>query len=81
MNETALTALKAWERAAGVSASSASLTIRTLLLALVLIWAAWCVYGELHYFRHHGIDLLDALRKNLRVLWVISITVVLVFMS
>jgi integrating conjugative element protein (TIGR03758 family) len=75
------TALKAWEMAAGVSASSASLTIRTILLVIVMIWAAWCIYGELHYFRHHGIDFFDALRKNLRVLWVISITVVLVFIS
>jgi Protein of unknown function (DUF3262) len=78
MNETALAA---WEMAAGVSASSASLTIRTILLTTVLIWAAWCIYSELHYFRHHGIDFLDALRKNGRVLWVVSITVVLVFMS
>lgn len=78
MNEAAL---KAWEMAAGVSASSASLTIRTILLTAVLIWAAWCIYGELHYFRHHGIDFFDALRKNLRVLWVVSITVVLVFIS
>jgi hypothetical protein len=76
MNETAL---QAWEMAAGVSASSASLTIRTVLLVAVLIWAVWCIYGELHYFRHHGIDFFDALRKNSRILWIVSIAVALVF--
>jgi hypothetical protein len=78
MNETAL---HAWEMAAGVTASEASLTIRTLLIVMVVIWAAWFIYVELHYFRHHDIDLYDVLRKNLRVLWVVSITVVLIFVS
>ncbi len=78
MNETAL---HAWEMAAGVTASEASITIRTLLIVMVVIWAAWFIYGELHHFRHHDIDLYDVLRKNLRVLWVVSITVVLIFMS
>lgn len=75
------TALSAWEMAAGVSASEASLAIRTLLLAVIFIWAVWCVYGELHYYRHHGVDLYDVLRKNLRVLLVVSVSVVLVFIS
>jgi integrating conjugative element protein (TIGR03758 family) len=75
------TALNAWEMAAGVSASKASLTIRTLLLVTVFIWAVWCIYSELHYYRHHGVDLYDALRKNLRVLLVVSIAVALVFIS
>lgn len=78
MNETALSA---WEMAAGVSASEASLTIRTLLLVTVFVWAVWCIYGELHYHRHHGIDFYDVLRKNMRVLLVVSVTVILVFVS
>jgi Protein of unknown function (DUF3262) len=78
MNDTAL---QAWEMAAGVTASQVSFTIRTLLIGMVMIWAAWFIYVELHYFRHHDIDLYDVLRKNLRVLWVISITVVLIFVS
>lgn len=78
MNDTAL---QAWEMASGVSAASASLTVRTLLLVIVLIWATWCVYSELHHFRHHDIDLFDALRKNLRVLWMVSIVLVLVFVG
>lgn len=75
------TALSAWEAAVGVSASEASLAIRTLLLVAVFLWAVWCVYGELHYVRHHGVDLYDVLRKNLRVLLVVSITIVLVFIG
>ncbi len=78
MNDTAL---HAWEMAAGVTASEASLAIRTLLIVTVLIWAGWFIYVELHHFRHHDIDLYDVLRKNLRVLWVVSITVVLIFVS
>lgn len=78
MNDTAI---QAWEMAAGVSVGSASLTIRTVLMVVVLIWAGWFVYVELHHFRHHDVDLYDVLRKNLRVLWVISITVVLIFVS
>ncbi len=75
------TTLNAWEMAAGVSVSKASLTIRTLLLATVFIWAVWCIYSELHYDRHHGIDLYDVLRKNLRVLFVVSVSIILVFVS
>lgn len=78
---TVSTALNAWETAAGIPAQEANLTIRTLLLVTVFIWAVWCIYGELHYFRHHGIDILDAIRKNLRVLFVVSITLILVFVS
>lgn len=72
------TALQAWEMAAGVSANEASLTLRTLLLVSVFVWAVWCIYGELHYFRHHGVDVFDALRKNLRILFVVSVTLILV---
>lgn len=75
------TALNAWEMAAGVSASEAGLTIRTILLVTVFVWAVWCINSELHYFRHHGIDIFDALRKNLRILFVVSITIILVFVS
>lgn len=78
MNDTAL---QAWEMAAGVTAASASLVIRTLLIVLVLIWAGWFIYLELHHFRHHDVDLYDALRKNLRLLWVVSIAVVLIYVS
>ena len=75
------TALSAWEMAAGVSASKASLTIRTLLLVTVFVWAVWCIYSELHYYRHHGVDFYDVLRKNLRVLLVVSVTIILVYLS
>lgn len=75
------TALQAWEMAAGVSATEASVTVRTLLVVMVMLWAAWFIYVELHHFRHHEIDLYDVLRKNLRVLWVVSITVILIFVS
>lgn len=75
------TTLNAWEMAAGVSASKASLTVRTLLLVAVFIWAVWCLYSELHYYRHHGVDLYDVLRKNGRVLLVVSVAVALVYLG
>lgn len=78
MNDTAI---QAWEMAAGVSVGSTSVAIRTVLMVVVLIWAGWFVYVELHHFRHQDVDLYDVLRKNLRVLWVVSITVVLIFVS
>lgn len=74
-------ALAAWQAAAGVTPDKASVTLRTLVLVLVFVWAVWCIYGEIHYFRHHGIDFFDALRKTLRILFVVSIAVVLVFTS
>jgi integrating conjugative element protein (TIGR03758 family) len=43
-------ALSAFETAAGLSPAKISLLIRTLLLALTFVWAAWCVYGEIHHF-------------------------------
>lgn len=74
-------AISALENAAGVSVGSLSMTIRTLLLALVFFWAAACIYGHLMYWRHHGIDWYDAQRAVLRILFVLSITVVLVFIA
>jgi len=74
-------ALAALEASAGVPASAVSLTIRSILLVLVFVWAGACVYSEIHHFRHHNVDAFDVLRKNSRILLVVSIAIILVFIG
>lgn len=71
-------ALAALQAAAGVAPAKLSLVIRSILLALIFIWAVWFLYGEIHHFRHHAIDVLDALRKYFRVLFIVAIAIILV---
>jgi hypothetical protein len=74
-------ALSAFEAAANASGAQLSLTIRILLLALLFVWAGAFIYAEIHHFRHDGIDVFDALRKCLRVLFILSIAIVLVYVT
>ncbi len=72
-------AIEALQVAAGVSASELSLTVRSILLTLVFVWAAACVYSKIHHFRHHDVDLYDTQRQALRILFIVAIAVALVF--
>ncbi len=74
-------AIEALQVAAGVSASELSLTVRSILLVLVFIWAAACVYSKIHHFRHHDVDMFDAHRQLLRIMFIVAIAVTLVFIS
>jgi integrating conjugative element protein (TIGR03758 family) len=72
-------ALSAFETAAGMSPAKISLLIRTVLLTLTFVWAAWCIYGEIHHFSHGGIEIECAIKKVLRILFIVTIMVSLVF--
>lgn len=78
---TTNSALEALQTAAGVSPGDVSLTIRTILLTLIFVWAAACVYSKIHHFRHHDVDMFDAHRQLLRILFIVAIAVALVFIS
>ncbi len=71
--------VSAFETAAGLSPAKISLLIRTVLLALTFVWAAWCVYGEIHHFRHGDLDIDCRAHKILRILLVVTLMMVLVF--
>lgn len=72
-------AVSAFETAAGLSPAKISLLIRTLLLTLTFVWAAWCVYGEIHHFRHGDLDIDCMTHKILRILFILTMMMVLVF--
>ncbi len=72
-------ALTAFTTVAGIAPDKLSLLIRTLLLAFTFLWAAWCVYGEIHCFKHHDVDAIDMIRKFTRILLITTLMVVLVF--
>lgn len=73
--------LAAFQTAAGIAPDKMNLFIRTVLLGIIFLWAAWCVYGEIHHFRHDGVEIDIALRKIMRILFIVAIMVVLVFIS
>jgi len=72
-------AQSAFTTAAGLSPAKISLLIRTVLLALTFVWAAWCVYGEIYHFRHSDLDIDCMTHKILRILLVVTLMMVLVF--
>lgn len=71
--------LAAVQAASGVSAAKVSLTIRTILLVLVFVWAGYVVQSKINHFKHHGIDGLDATRKFFGVLLVVMLAWSLVY--
>ena len=79
MSLTDNNAVTAFLTAAGIAPDKLSLLIRSVLLVLTFIWAAWCVSGEIHAFRHHGVEVDLMLQKTMRILLVVALVVVLVF--
>jgi integrating conjugative element protein (TIGR03758 family) len=81
VNNTAELNAQTWglTSAAGVSPDKISFFIRTILLALTFVWAAWCVYGEIHQLRHGDTDIEKMTTKIMRILFVVTIVTTLVF--
>lgn len=73
--------LASFQAASGISADKLSLYIRTVLLAIVFIWAALCVKWRLHYIQHHGLEIESTLQTFVRVLFIVALTIVLVFIA
>jgi len=69
----------AFETAAGITPAKLSLFIRTILLALMFVWAAWSIYGQIQYFRHHGADVEQMMQMVLRILFLLTLMIGLVF--
>lgn len=79
MSDNALAALQA---SAGVSPDKLSLTIRTLLLVGILVWGAWCLFGQIHHYHHHQeANFWDTYRGTVRVLFVVILAMVLVYVA
>ena len=72
-------ALSAFQTTAGLSPNKISLLIRSVLLALTFVWAAWCVYGEIHHLQQGDCEMDAMIHKIFRVLWMVTLTVILVF--
>ena len=68
-----------FEAAAGIAPDKLNLFIRTILLALTFVWAAWSIYGQIHYFRHHGADVEQMMQVVLRILFLLSLMIGVVF--
>jgi integrating conjugative element protein (TIGR03758 family) len=72
-------ALSAFQTAAGVSADKLSLFVRSLLMTIAFIWAAYCMVGAIHRVKHHGVDEADLTMFIFRVLVIVVFITVLVF--
>jgi integrating conjugative element protein (TIGR03758 family) len=73
-------ALSALQVAAGVSPDKLSLVIRTILFVGILVWGAWCVYGQIHHYHHHqDADFLDTYRGAARIALVVILMSTLVY--
>lgn len=73
--------LSAFQTAAGIAPDKMSLLIRTVLLSLTFIWAAWCIYGRITHFRFHDVEVLDVFQTIFRVSVVVIFVLGLVFIS
>lgn len=74
-------ALAAFQTAAGVAPDKISFLVRSILLVMTFLWAAWCVHGEIHYFRIHGVEPDLTVNKILRILILVALMVALVFIA
>lgn len=72
-------ALSAFQTASGMSSESISLFIRTFLLIIVFLWAAYVVYGMIHYFKYHDVEIDLFFQRTFRVLFVVALMVALVY--
>lgn len=74
--------LAALQAAAGVSVDKLNLTIRTLLMVGILVWGAWCVFGQIHHYNHHqDANFWDVYRGTTRILFVVILVMVLVYVA
>lgn len=74
--------LKAFANAAGISAFSLSIAIRTGLLVLFLMWAAWVVLELLRdHKKDHLAHVSTLLSQYIQVFFLVSILIALVFVS
>jgi integrating conjugative element protein (TIGR03758 family) len=72
--------LSAFQMAAGVSAVQLSLFIRTLVLAMIFLWAVWVLYGAIHAWQHNEMDeLMEAFKRLARIALIVTLVMVLVF--
>lgn len=69
----------AFQAAAGVAPGDLSLAIRTILLVLGCVWAGWIVLGLISHIRHHEADIEVVMSKSLRIAFILSLLVVLVY--
>lgn len=72
-------AMVTFQTASGVSADKMSLFIRSMLLAITLLWAGWCALGVIHSFRHSDIQDFDMSWLVIRILLIVTAMTILVF--
>jgi hypothetical protein len=72
--------LRAFSDAAGISAGSLSLFIRTTLLVGFFMWASWCALELMKYHKQHDREqIANLLSKYVQLFFLISVVVALVF--
>jgi len=74
-------AFSAFQTTAGVSPDKVSLYVRSILSAFFMVWAAWCIYGQIILVQNETIDIQDLPMSILRILFLCSLIVVLVFVN
>lgn len=72
-------ALATFQAASGVSADKMSLFIRSILLAITLVWAGWCALGVIHSFRHSDVQDFDMGWHIMRIFLIVTAMTILVF--
>jgi hypothetical protein len=73
-------ALKAFSDAAGLSAGTLSISIRTALLVGFLMWTSWCAIELMKYHKKHDHEnIANLLSKYIQLFFLASVVVALVF--
>lgn len=72
-------ALAAFEVTAGIKAYDLSFFIRTIMCVLFLLWAVWNLYGQLQLVNNRHLDVVDLPSVILRILFLCSMIVILIF--
>jgi hypothetical protein len=76
----AKSALEAFSAAAGISADNVSIFVRTSVLILFFMWAAWTSLELLKYHKKNDSEKISALLNNyIQLFFLVTIIIALVF--
>lgn len=71
----------AFEAASGSSPEHVSLLVRSILLGIFMLWAAWNLYGQYVLLQDKKLDLHHVPMMIVRILLLCSLMIVLVFVN
>jgi integrating conjugative element protein (TIGR03758 family) len=73
--------MESFSTAAGITPEHLSYLIRSILCSLFFLWAAWNLYGVYHLFQHDPLEVFESPMILLRIMFLVSLMIVIIFVK